>query len=228
MAPRTEFLTVPTFRPRLVSKKAEGCQASANAVDEEAGMSAEADRHRQASLLWRSTAACDAHRRASITQGAEQPRRKLASSSAETGADHAAISLAGFAATFRQCVLRDPKSLRPRTLQPLCHRCSSASPHGDVEDGKRLRGNIASISYDIDIAGEPYKSENPKAPVDRLFAKSPRGKRIEIGGIWKKQNQNGGDYYALTVNTGYGKLNANLGRYPGQDAENLMAVIPRD
>ncbi|WP_064697723.1 DUF736 family protein [Rhizobium aegyptiacum] len=91
-----------------------------------------------------------------------------------------------------------------------------------------MRGNIASISYDIDIAGEPYKSENPKAPVDRLFAKSPRGKRIEIGGIWKKQNQNGGDYYALTVNTGYGKLNANLGRYPGQDAENLMAVIPRD
>ncbi|API57369.1 MULTISPECIES: DUF736 family protein [Rhizobium] len=97
-----------------------------------------------------------------------------------------------------------------------------------VEDGKRLRGNIASISYDIDIAGEPYKSENPKAPVYRLFAKSPRGKRIEIGGIWKKQNQNGSDYYALTVNTGYGKLNANLGRYPGQDAENLMAVIPWD
>ncbi|MFW8642761.1 DUF736 family protein [Rhizobium beringeri] len=51
-----------------------------------------------------------------------------------------------------------------------------------------------------------YKSENPKAPVYRLFAKSPRGKRIEIGGIWKKQNQNGSDYYALTVSTGYGKL----------------------
>ncbi|MBB4346267.1 hypothetical protein GUK30_38345 [Rhizobium leguminosarum] len=43
-----------------------------------------------------------------------------------------------------------------------------------------------------------------------------------------QQNQNGGDYYALTVNTGYGKLNANLGRYPGQDAEDLMAVIPWD
>ncbi|NKL24992.1 DUF736 family protein [Rhizobium leguminosarum bv. viciae] len=40
-----------------------------------------------------------------------------------------------------------------------------------------------------------YNSENPKAPVYRLFAKSPRGKRIEIGGIWKKQNQSGGDYY---------------------------------
>ena len=106
-----------------------------------------------------------------------------------------------------------------------------------AEDGKSLRGNIASISYDIDIAGEPYDSEHPKAPVFRLFAKSPRGKRIEIGGIWKKQNQSGGDYYTLTVNTGYGKLNANLsanaqhlsrGRYPGQDNEDLMAIIPWD
>lgn len=39
-------------------------------------------------------------------------------------------------------VLRDPKSLRPRTLQPLCHRCSSASPHGDgtLEGGHRDSG----------------------------------------------------------------------------------------
>jgi putative transposase len=34
-------------------------------------VSAEADRHRQASLLWRSTTAVDANRRASITQGVE-------------------------------------------------------------------------------------------------------------------------------------------------------------
>ncbi|MBO9101972.1 DUF736 family protein [Rhizobium sp. rho-13.1] len=97
-----------------------------------------------------------------------------------------------------------------------------------ANDGKILRGNIASIAYDIDIAGEPYKSEHPKAPVYRLFSTSPRGRRVEIGGIWKKQNQNGGDYFTLTVNTGYGKLNANLGRYPGQDDESLMAIIPWD
>ncbi|MDK4713506.1 DUF736 family protein [Rhizobium sp. CNPSo 4039] len=54
-----------------------------------------------------------------------------------------------------------------------------------------------------------------QSPVYRLFAKSPRGKHVEIGGIWKKQNQNGGDYFTLSVNTGYGRLNAHLGRYPG-------------
>nr|QCL09489.1 hypothetical protein pC5.7c_622 [Rhizobium rhizogenes] len=95
-------------------------------------------------------------------------------------------------------------------------------------DKGTLSGNIASISYDIDIAGQAYISDNPKAPAYRLFAESPLGRRVEIGGIWKKQNQNGGDYFTLTVNTGYGRLNANLGRYPGQDDEDFMAVIPWD
>ncbi|NTG05105.1 DUF736 domain-containing protein [Agrobacterium rhizogenes] len=76
------------------------------------------------------------------------------------------------------------------------------------KDRKSLRGNIASISYDIDIAGETYISENPKAPAYRLFAESPLGRRIEIGGIWEKQNQSGSNYYTLTINTGYTKLNA--------------------
>ena len=97
-----------------------------------------------------------------------------------------------------------------------------------VEGGARLRGNLASIAYDFDVSGETFASSNPKAPIYRLFAKSPKGKPVEIGGIWKKQNQSGGDYFTLAVNTGYGKLNANLGRYPGQDDEDLMAVIPWD
>ncbi|WP_172691181.1 DUF736 family protein [Rhizobium rhizogenes] len=91
-----------------------------------------------------------------------------------------------------------------------------------------LTGNIASISYDLDITGEEFTSTNPKAPVFRLFAKSPRGRRVEIGGIWQKKNQNDGDYYSLSINTGHGRLNANLGRYPGQDDDDLMAVIPWD
>lgn len=95
-------------------------------------------------------------------------------------------------------------------------------------DGKTLQGNIASISYDVDITGEAYTSENPKAPVYRIFAKSPRGKRVEIGGVWQKKNQSGGDYYQLTLTTGHGKFHANLGRYAGQDDDGLMAVIPWD
>ncbi|WP_085044033.1 DUF736 domain-containing protein [Ensifer aridi] len=95
-------------------------------------------------------------------------------------------------------------------------------------DGDKVTGNIASLSYDLDVTGEAITSDNPKAPVFRLFGKTPRGRRIEIGGIWKKKNQNGGDYYTLSVNTGFAKLNANLGRYPGQDDDSLLAVIPRD
>ncbi|MCY1740709.1 DUF736 family protein [Ensifer sp. SL37] len=96
------------------------------------------------------------------------------------------------------------------------------------DDLKTLEGNIASICYDIDIAGEAYASGNPKAPIYRIFAKSPRGKRIEIGGVWRKKNQNGGEYYQLTVATGHGKFHANLGRHAGQDDDSLLAVIPWD
>jgi uncharacterized protein (DUF736 family) len=91
-----------------------------------------------------------------------------------------------------------------------------------------LTGNIASMTYDIDIVARPFTSSNPKAPKFQLFAKTPRGRDIQIGGIWEKENQDGGSYFTLTVNTGFGKLNANLGRYPGQDDEDLMAVIPWD
>ncbi|UXS05565.1 DUF736 domain-containing protein [Agrobacterium tumefaciens] len=96
------------------------------------------------------------------------------------------------------------------------------------KDGKGLRGNIASISYDIDIFGEQFASENPKAPAFRLFAKSPLGKKVEIGGVWLKLNREGGEYHQMTLSTGHGKFHANLGRFPGQEDDSLMAVIPWD
>ena len=95
-------------------------------------------------------------------------------------------------------------------------------------DGQGLEGNIASISYDIDIIGQRFVSDNPKAPQFRLYAKSPRGKTVEIGGLWLKENQAGSQYYQMTVATGYGKFHANLGRFPGQDETSLMTVIPWD
>lgn len=90
---------------------------------------------------------------------------------------------------------------------------------------KRITGNIATLTFDIDITGEVLESTNPKAPTFRLYSTSPRKRRIDIGGIWTKQNSDGNDYYTLTVNTGFGRFNANLGRYPGQYDENLFAVI---
>ncbi|OJU88879.1 MAG: hypothetical protein BGO06_03855, partial [Shinella sp. 65-6] len=68
-----------------------------------------------------------------------------------------------------------------------------------INEDNTISGNIASISYDLDITGEAFTSTNAKAPVYRLFAKSPRGRRIEVGGIWKKKNQTGGDYLSLSV-----------------------------
>jgi hypothetical protein len=42
-------------------------------------------------------------------------------------------------------------------------------------DGDKVTGNIASLSYDLDVTGEAIASDKPKAPVFRLFDKTPRG-----------------------------------------------------
>lgn len=41
-----------------------------------------------------------------------------------------------------------------------------------------LTGIIASLADEIDVTGEPFESANAKAPTYRLFAKTPRGRRI--------------------------------------------------
>ncbi|WP_079212776.1 DUF736 family protein [Brucella pituitosa] len=95
-----------------------------------------------------------------------------------------------------------------------------------IEENGTITGNIASPSYDLDLTGEPIESTHLKAPVFKLHTKTPRGRSVEIGGIWKKKNRQGSSYYTLSVNIGHSRLNANLGRFPGQDDENLLAIIP--
>lgn len=86
-------------------------------------------------------------------------------------------------------------------------------------------GSISTLTFDIDVTIEPNNSENPMAPTHRVFARSPRGKLVECGGVWKKQNQDtGADYFTLSIRD-YG-FNANLGKAAGQDEDNLQAVIP--
>jgi uncharacterized protein (DUF736 family) len=92
-------------------------------------------------------------------------------------------------------------------------------------DGDKLTGNVATLTFDIDFAGEPVASDNPDAPKFRIFAKSPRGRRIEIGALWQNMNRDEKPYYSLSLNTGHSRFYANLGRYPGQDEDNLYAVI---
>ena len=95
-------------------------------------------------------------------------------------------------------------------------------------DGYSVTGNVATLAFDIDVTGEGVDSTSDKSPVFRLYAKSPRGRSIDVGGIWQRTNQEGQPYYTLTINTGHARWYANLGKYPGQDEDNMYAVIPNE
>jgi len=61
-------------------------------------------------------------------------------------------------------------------------------------------GSISTLTFDLDITVETITSDNPLAPTHRVLGRSPRGKLVECGGIWKKQNkETGADYFTLTV-----------------------------
>lgn len=93
------------------------------------------------------------------------------------------------------------------------------------QNGK-LSGNIAALDFDFNVIGEKLDSTHEDAPVYRLYGYSPRGRKVEIGGIWERQNKQGQPYRQLTASTPHRVFRANLGRYPGQDDDSLMAVIP--
>ena len=54
-----------------------------------------------------------------------------------------------------------------------------------------LRGNLATLAFDIDLMGECFESDNPAVPVFHLWGKSLRGKKIDIGAIWQQRNAQG-------------------------------------
>ncbi len=84
-------------------------------------------------------------------------------------------------------------------------------------------GMISTLTHDIQIEAVVFESDNEYAPTHQLFGRSPAGKRIPIGGIWKKENQKGGTYFTLNVkNIGF---NANLGKFPKQDDAKNQAII---
>ncbi len=97
---------------------------------------------------------------------------------------------------------------------------------GDDLSTAKGSGLISTIDRDMDIKVVPFDSDNEKAPTHRVYAKSPRGHDIEVGGIWKKDNQEGKPYYTLSIRKL--RYNANLGRFPGQDDASLQAIIEWD
>ena len=94
----------------------------------------------------------------------------------------------------------------------------------DIETSKGS-GSISTLTFDLDITVEPIVSDNPMAPTHRVLGRSPRGRLVECGGIWKKQNrETGADYFSMTVRD-YA-FNANLGKAASQDDDALQATIP--
>lgn len=93
-----------------------------------------------------------------------------------------------------------------------------------IEDAKGV-GSISTLTFDIDITVETVTSDNPMAPTHRVLGRSPRGRLVECGGIWKKQNRDtGADYFTLSIRD-FG-FNANLGKAAHQEDDMLQAVIP--
>lgn len=94
----------------------------------------------------------------------------------------------------------------------------------DIETSKGA-GSISTLTFDVDIDLVPNPSDNEMAPTHRVFARSPRGRQIEVGGVWKKYSKETGDpYFTLSIRE-YG-FNANLGKAAGQDDDQVQAVIP--
>jgi len=96
--------------------------------------------------------------------------------------------------------------------------------NNNIETSKGT-GSISTLKFDIDITVEPNSSDNPMAPSHRVFARSPRGKLVECGGVWKKENkETGAEYFTLTIRDF--NFNANLGKAANQDDDTVQAVIP--
>ena len=93
----------------------------------------------------------------------------------------------------------------------------------DTIETSKGTGTISTLTTDIDITAVPFESNNENAPTHQVYAKSPRGKDIPVGGIWKKENQAGGSYFTISIKDI--KFNANLGKFPGQDDLSLQAII---
>ena len=92
----------------------------------------------------------------------------------------------------------------------------------DIETAKGVE-SISTLTFDIDV--EPVASDNPMAPTHRVLGRSPRGRLVECGGIWKKQKRDtGADYFTMSIRD-FG-FNANLGKAANQDDDTVQAVIP--
>lgn len=96
----------------------------------------------------------------------------------------------------------------------------------DLKNSKAV-GIIATLEWDLDIEAIPFNSSNTKAPTHQVFAKSPRGHRVQCGAVWARKSKESGNEY-LSISIPQKKFNANLGQLADQDDVAVQAIISWD
>ncbi|WP_085033712.1 hypothetical protein [Ensifer aridi] len=91
-------------------------------------------------------------------------------------------------------------------------------------DGNALKGNIATLAFDVDIVGEALMAD--EGMVFRIYSTSPRGSNVEVGTVWRRQNGDENRSFMLTLHTGHGRWFARL--KPLTSGDGVYAVIPID
>ena len=86
-------------------------------------------------------------------------------------------------------------------------------------------GNVASLEFDEDIHGIKLEGGNDNSPAYRIFGKTPKNRDVEIGAVWRRENEQGQEYLQMSVHLPGRTLRANLGKYPGEFDDSLMSVI---
>ena len=153
---RTEALALASGRPgRIRSRRNrsgapqyKGCQAITGQVAEEARPRAEADRHRQAALIWSGKMRRDVGCQTSLAQGAEQSRGEFSRATSKTRTNDAGISICRWLAAFHLGLLSNKKPLHPAAPEALgaCNSPPSYPCNGAVENCDRRGSLISTVS----------------------------------------------------------------------------------
>ncbi|PRX08525.1 UNVERIFIED_ORG: uncharacterized protein (DUF736 family) [Martelella mediterranea] len=88
-----------------------------------------------------------------------------------------------------------------------------------------FEGNIASLEFDEDIRGVKLDNNNEGSPAYRVYGKIPKDREVEIGAVWRRKNEQGQEYFQMSVHMPGRTVRANLGKYPGEIDDKLMSVI---
>ena len=87
-----------------------------------------------------------------------------------------------------------------------------------------FEGYIASEVLDCDLLIEPNTMEErpEEAPDYFVFTRSPRGRKIRIGGVWHRISRTDNEYLSMSVNIDGRAVNANA--FPKEGASGTLEL----